>query len=145
MSHASMDKHAPLVVVISAFAEDRAVLDGILGHLGWRVVYFKTLQETLLAAVNRASVVLCDEHLSDGGWRDVMRRLETAAEPPFLIVSARHASDRLWAEVLNEGGHDVLAKPFRTPEVVQSVAAGLRRRESHKHERKYRTRTGGTR
>jgi hypothetical protein len=36
---------------------------------------------------------------------------------PLLIVASRLADEYLWAEVLNLGGHDVLAKPFQGAEV----------------------------
>jgi len=39
--------------------------------------------------------------------------------PPLLIVTSRLADERLWAEVLNLGAHDVLAKPFNAEEVVR--------------------------
>jgi len=35
-----------------------------------------------------------------------------------LIVTSRVADARLWAEVLNLGGFDVIAKPFHAPEVL---------------------------
>ena len=41
--------------------------------------------------------------------------------PPKLIVTCRLADERLWAEVLNLGGFDVLAQPFYAREVVRSV------------------------
>ena len=59
-----------------------------------------------------------------------MRSLGTMADPPLLIVAAHLADNRLWAEVLNEGGHDVLAKPYRATEVLQSITSGFRWRES---------------
>jgi hypothetical protein len=55
---------------------------------------------------------ICDERLPDGSWRGVMRTLETLSDPRLLIVASHFADERLWAEVLNEGGFDVLAKPF---------------------------------
>jgi DNA-binding response OmpR family regulator len=36
------------------------------------------------------------------------------------------ADEYLWAEVLNLGGYDLLAKPFRDPEVKRVLAAALR-------------------
>jgi len=38
-----------------------------------------------------------------------------------LIVASRLADDRLWAEALNLGAWDVLAKPFDRREVFRSV------------------------
>jgi DNA-binding response OmpR family regulator len=41
---------------------------------------------------------------------------------PLLIVTSRSADDALWAEVLNLGGYNVLAKPFDSREVFHVVA-----------------------
>jgi hypothetical protein len=35
-----------------------------------------------------------------------------------VVVTSRLADDYLWSEVLNLGGWDVLAKPFREQEVL---------------------------
>ena len=50
---------------------------------------------------------------------DVIHHLEDA---PALIVTSRLADDRLWAEALNLGAYDVLAKPFNHDEVLRSVS-----------------------
>ncbi|MEI9970826.1 MAG: hypothetical protein WDO73_01555 [Ignavibacteriota bacterium] len=68
-----------------------------------------------------ASVVVCDDKLVDGNWKDLLARLEVLPSDPPLIVTSRLADERLWAEVLNSGGYDLLAEPFRTEEVVRSV------------------------
>jgi hypothetical protein len=43
-----------------------------------------------------------------------------------LIVTAKLADDRLWAEVLNLGGFDVLAQPFYRGEVTRAVGHACR-------------------
>jgi len=43
--------------------------------------------------------------------------------PPLLIVSSRLADERLWAEALNLGAWDVLAKPFDKREVIRAVTS----------------------
>jgi FixJ family two-component response regulator len=45
------------------------------------------------------------------------------ANAPSLIVTSRLADDRLWAEALNLGAYDVLAKPFERLELVRSVSS----------------------
>jgi DNA-binding response OmpR family regulator len=47
--------------------------------------------------------------------------------PPPLIVSSCVADDRLWAEVLNLGGYDLLTKPFLAAEVSRVVRMAARR------------------
>jgi len=42
-------------------------------------------------------------------------------------VSSRLADERLWAEALNMGAWDVLAKPFDKMEVIRSVQSAWRR------------------
>jgi DNA-binding response OmpR family regulator len=73
-------------------------------------------------------VVICDQILADGDWRDLLMDLQTESEvPPPLIVSSRLADDRLWAEVLNLGGYDLLTKPFLASEVSRVVKMAARR------------------
>lgn len=48
---------------------------------------------------------------------------ESLPNSPRLLVVSRYADERLWAEVLNLGGYDVLLKPFEPMEVTRVVAA----------------------
>jgi FixJ family two-component response regulator len=67
------------------------------------------------------SVVVFDQDLIPGSWRDMLRRLQERANPAALIVTSRLADERLWAEALNLGAWDVLAKPFDRCEVTRSI------------------------
>ena len=68
-------------------------------------------------ASERFAVVLCESILEDGSWKDILGLLGTGAGAPPLIVTSRLADANLWAEVLNLGGYDVLAKPFEARDV----------------------------
>ena len=67
------------------------------------------------------SVVLCERDLTPGTWIDMLDHTSCLPHPASLIVTSRLADDRLWSEVLNLGGWDVLAKPFDRVEVIRSV------------------------
>jgi DNA-binding response OmpR family regulator len=67
-------------------------------------------------------VVVCERDLPDGSWKHLLDKVETLARPPRLIVASRLADERLWAEVLNLGGYDVLATPFDADEVYRVVS-----------------------
>ena len=43
-------------------------------------------------------IVVCDDVLADGGWRDILGDLQSEPHHPPLIVASRLADDRLWAE-----------------------------------------------
>jgi DNA-binding response OmpR family regulator len=62
-------------------------------------------------------LVVCEQDLPDGSWKEILAATAAVADPPSLIVTSRLADDRLWAEVLNLGGYDVLAQPFDREEV----------------------------
>jgi DNA-binding response OmpR family regulator len=63
-------------------------------------------------------VVVCERDLLPGSWREILAETARLPFPPFLIVTSRLADERLWAEALNVGAYDVLAKPFDAKEVV---------------------------
>ena len=68
---------------------------------------------------HRISVVIC-ERLPDGDWKIVLTELDSTPDRPTLIVSARLADERLWAEVLNLGAFDLLlGSPFVPEEVLR--------------------------
>lgn len=84
------------------------------------------------------AVIITEAHLADGCWKDLRERADLIPDPPLVIVTSLNADDQLWAEVLNEGGYDVLAKPFEQPEVVRVVSlAWLHWR--HKHQEIHRS------
>ncbi len=81
---------------------------------------------------DRVPVVVCESDLQPGTWKEVLEELNTLADPPFLIVTSRLADERLWAEALNLGAYDVLAKPFDRTEVTRIVSsAWLRWKSRH--------------
>jgi DNA-binding NtrC family response regulator len=70
-------------------------------------------------------VVVTESELPDGTWRDVLSSLDDVPDPALLIVVSRLAGERLWADVLNRCGFDVLAKPFARDEVTRVTGHAL--------------------
>jgi len=58
--------------------------------------------------------------------RDVLEQVTILPDPPSFIVTSRLADERLWAEALNLGAYDVLAKPFDSTEAMRVVGAAWR-------------------
>ena len=61
--------------------------------------------------------------LSPGSWKELLDFAERLPAPPPVIVTSRLADERMWAEVLNLGGYDVLARPFNSEEVIRTVTS----------------------
>ena len=71
-------------------------------------------------------VVLADSDVPSANWKRLLSDLRRFAPSPQLIVTSRCADDLLWAEVLNFGGFDVLARPFETDELERVIASARR-------------------
>jgi CheY-like chemotaxis protein len=70
----------------------------------------------------RIPIVLCERELGkDDTWKTLLAGLAQLEDPPFLIVGSRSADESLWAEALNLGAYDVLARPFEPSEVMRTL------------------------
>lgn len=69
-----------------------------------------------------SGVVLLEADRPAGNWRHLLEGVLARPCPPQFIVFSSFADGHLWAEVLNLGGYDVLAVPFRPEEVLRTVA-----------------------
>jgi len=75
----------------------------------------------LLSQKSEVSVIVCDCDALPGAWIVILDDLLGMAKPPSLILTSRLADDRLWAEALNRGAWDVLAKPLDASETLRSL------------------------
>lgn len=107
--------------------EDRRSLKNILAGDRWTFQGAPTLREAIKLLNGGTSVILCEKDLPDGTWKDVFRKALDLDNPPPFVVASRLADERLWAEVLNLGGFDVLMKPFERSEVRRVIDMALRR------------------
>ena len=124
MDHALSDP-AVTLLVLSPFGEDQAALEDLLtGFRGcWHIRRTGSVPEALeILRRNQIPILVCESELPDGNWQDVLRQAADLAHPPQMIVMSRLADDRLWTEVLDLSGYDVLRKPFHPPEARRVIA-----------------------
>jgi DNA-binding response OmpR family regulator len=116
-------------LAVSAHRENLAFLGEVFRDANWNLIEAHSIAEAVRAVDQRRVVlVITERDLPDGGWRRLMEALKSKlASPAPLIVTARLADEYLWAEVLNEGGYDVLAQPLDPEEVVRVISAATRR------------------
>jgi DNA-binding NtrC family response regulator len=115
------------VLAVSSIESDHTSLSHIFGHTAWTFDSARSVKEAMEKLTHETSpVVLCDETLPDGSWKDMHAFCQTRPNPSYLIVSSHYADDRLWAEVLNLGAYDVLAKPFHSKEVFRVIGLAWR-------------------
>jgi len=117
--------------LLSVFADqqDSALLESIVKSSGWQVFTAGSIHEaTQILHRNDVSIVLCDHILPDGSWKLILGELRDLPHMPALIVASTLADDALWAEVLNMGAYDLLAKPLRADEVLRTIDTAPRLR-----------------
>jgi DNA-binding NtrC family response regulator len=112
------------VLSVSPLAEDHFSLQAIFDHSRWEL-YRADCLASARAVMSRLKigVVICERNLTPGTWIDILEEGRLLSKAPSLIVTSRLADDALWAEALNLGAYDVLAKPFDRTELVRSVSS----------------------
>ena len=111
------------VLIVSPFADDFPAIGPSVTRMAGRPHRARTLGEAIeFVAANPVAVVVCEHKLPDGTWRDLIEGMARSAAPPLLVVTSVNADESLWVEVLNLGGYDVLAKPYRSDEVLRTVS-----------------------
>jgi FixJ family two-component response regulator len=95
--------------------------------MGWKNKEVQSYREAMLQLCREKSgVIVCNSRLPDGTWEDILSATATQTVRPRLIVVSRHADERLWAEVLNLGGFDVLASPCDDREILRALEMAWR-------------------
>jgi DNA-binding NtrC family response regulator len=113
------------VLSLSPHDDDHLSLQAIVDHSTWMLLTSRDFgSATTLLQQHDVSVILCAQQLRPGTWIDVLDHISTLPNAPSLIVASKTADERLWAEALNLGAWDVLAKPFDRREVIRSVKSG---------------------
>jgi len=98
-----------------------------LSSAGLRTMVSGSCREALRQlSSGQPQVVLCDKHLPDGDWKDLISWLADCPEPPRVIVLAG-AEPEFYAEAINLGAYDVLLRPLNSEELcrVASIACGV--------------------
>lgn len=120
-------RHENGPAVLAAFPSVPPELRAIFGRWDWALHEAgSTAEVARILRQRRVPVIICDRSLADGDWRDILHSIASLPSAPRLIVTAADADDVLWADVLNRGGYDVLAQPFREQEVIRVVASAFR-------------------
>ena len=108
------------ILSVSPRREDHEVLREILRDASWRI----DTASTFRLAWQRIrecgfALVICERDLPRCPWQDLLAEALSHPQPPHFIVASQHADEYLWAEALNIGAYDVLAKPYQPDEVIR--------------------------
>jgi DNA-binding NtrC family response regulator len=119
-------------LLISPDEEDHEILSALFKHNSWTLHRADSVKSvSTLLKETAASVVISERDLTVGDWTRVLTVVRRLPRAPLLIVISRVADNYLWAEALNLGAYDVLAKPLNQTEAARVLtSAWIRRRAS---------------
>ncbi len=114
------------LLAVSLATADRRALVRLCAAMSWNPVFACRPAPALRKAKFEAvRVVLCERNPPGGDWKILFDQVRGLPRPPRFIVTSRLADEGLWVEVLNRGGYDVLATPFRAEEVLRVIAHAM--------------------
>ena len=118
------DSYDVTSLAISSNEADLGFLRKMFDDSDWKLFTAHTYKEAMTQlSLERMPIVLCERQLPDGNWKDVLSQLAPILNRSRLIVISRCADEKLWAEVLDMGGFDLLATPFREEEVGFAIGS----------------------
>jgi DNA-binding NtrC family response regulator len=110
------------VLLISTRRSDTDVLHAVLEGSDTQLTAVRCYREAVTALGRDVfAVIICDEHLSDGSWKDLLGQIAFLNEAPKLVVLASEPSPSLYAEALNLGAWELLARPIQEHEARRIV------------------------
>jgi DNA-binding response OmpR family regulator len=130
MAVARVKRDTVTVLSVSGLAEDHAALAKVLAaphgeksaECRWEVAATGSVDSAMSLLENTPiPVVVCEGEPGRESWKALLERLPELEQPPFVIVGSRTADDALWAEALNLGAYDVLARPLEPAEVMRAL------------------------
>jgi FixJ family two-component response regulator len=97
----------------------------IFKMMNWQLARVQDLQHALKRAAAGQMTHLLYEHVpgDNRGWIEALDAVSALPNMPSFILTSPLGDERLWAEVLNRGGYDLLIQPYESLEVTRVVAA----------------------
>jgi DNA-binding NtrC family response regulator len=117
-------KHQGKILSISAVAADHHILRRILNDRLCEIDTASSYREAVAYLCrDRVDVIICECHLPDGTWKDLLGHIAEMLDPPALVVTSDGVDAHFRSEVRALGGYDVMTKPLNADEVRRVLAS----------------------
>ena len=114
--------HPITVVFVSGCQRDEFTLRNHLRGSAWSIIPAHDVPSALaLVLALPDAVVICSDNLRDGTWHDVFDHVKSLSSPPAFILATAANDSSIWAEAVNVGAYDVVARPFELEEILHVV------------------------
>jgi DNA-binding response OmpR family regulator len=112
------------ILVVRVPLTDLFLLERLAKQQAWDVRSTTSSREGCrLASQSHFELILCDCNQAEYHWRGVIERLAASSPRSCILLVSPVSDDYLRRDVLQQGGHDVLVRPFREESTLHSVKA----------------------
>ena len=114
-------------LVASSHLEYRRVLLRMLEDLRVNTFVSATLAEAEEVLSRQwVALVFCDDRLTDGSYRDLLRTPRAWKKAPHIVVTTRTGEWKEYLEALGLGASDMIQYPYRPTDVELNVIRAMR-------------------
>lgn len=118
-------------LILTGDEEAGESLSPLVTECGLEPVCLGSLGELRTSALDeRAALVLCEEVLPDGNFRDALRILAAVVRKVPVIVFSRIADWDSYLQAMKHGAYDCLRYPFRSGELQWILGQIIRGRQT---------------
>lgn len=115
------------ILILRVPLSDVFLLERLAKHQAWEIRFTPSSQEGFrLASQSHFELILCDCNQAEYHWRGVIERLAASSPQSCILLVSPVSDDYLRRDVLQQGGHDVLVRPFGEESALHSVQAASR-------------------
>jgi two-component system response regulator (stage 0 sporulation protein F) len=116
----------PSVLVACKDYESRCALASILADFALDLVFASSVDQARAILLGQPiRLVLCEDTLPDGSFRDVLHTLKLAGSGTPLVVCSLLGEIDEYLEAMESGAFDFIAPPFRPTELESIVNSAL--------------------
>jgi FixJ family two-component response regulator len=111
------------LLLFSSRAEDSTELKEVLRGTPWELTAAVSRVEdaAALLAATPVPILLFDRDANGACWQDTMKRLIEARKNACVVLLSSVSDQYLWEEVVQQGGFDLLTRPFRKEQVLSAL------------------------
>ena len=119
------------VLIVSTSMEDQKTLMQVLNNLSTNVIWCSTLRQAEeVLSEQTIGLVLCDQRLPDGTYRDLLAPQQVGPKIPRVVVTTRVGGWEDYTEATELGAFDVIPCPLHPTNVEFVVIRAMRNEEA---------------
>ena len=101
------------VLLVSPHSFDKALLERAISPPKWNVIQVHTCEEAVAVMASvLVPVVICDREIAGGHWRQTMKIIFSSPHPAPVLLAADEYDWQLWVETIDNGGFELIIRPF---------------------------------